>query len=62
METKEVKFAEISVEKTKEGDKKEKGKVDDFMERVNKPYPYCTISKEKINKVTQYNGVINGID
>ena len=43
MEIKEVKFAEISGEKTQEGDKKEKGKVDDFMKRVNKPYPNCTI-------------------
>ena len=58
METKEVKFAEISVEKTKEEGKKEKENIDDFMEKVNKPYPNCTICKDKINKVTQYNGVI----
>ena len=51
MEIKEVTFSERSAEKTKEGGKKEKEKVDDFMERVNKPYPYCTICKEEINKV-----------
>ena len=58
MEIKEVKFTEISVEKTKDEGKKEKGKVDDFMERVNKPYPNCTICKDKIKKVTQQHLVI----
>ena len=51
MEIKELTFSERSAEKTKEGGKKEKEKVDDFMERVNKPYPYCTICKDKINKI-----------
>ena len=49
-EIKEVTFAE----KTKEEGKKEKENVDYFMERVIKPYPNCTICKDKINKGTQY--------
>jgi hypothetical protein len=54
MEIKKVTFAEISAEKTKEEGKKEKENVDDFMKRVNKPYPNCTICKDKIKKFTQY--------
>ena len=53
MERKEVQFAEKLAKKI-EREKKEKAKVDDFMERVKKPYPNCTICRDKLNKMTEY--------